>query len=171
MSSSFRALPQAPKGQEDKPQVTPPVWVPPRRGLLSGMAALAAASPAPSSAALQPDPDAALLAACSEHLRLAAEEERLLQLMQLYPIASDEPAAKAADEAWDAACDRAGDALLLVVGMQAITLRGAAAKGLSVLAYRRSIANPGETDNDLDFSDRAALSVLRDLQRLAGGAA
>ena len=126
---------------------------------------------APAVAAPAPHPDAGLLAACAAHMNLAAEEERLLHAMRLHPIDSRTPEAIAAEAAWDAAGNRAADALALVMGMQAVTLEGAAAKGRSVLTYRRTLINPGETDADLDFHERGALSVLRDLERLAGGAA
>jgi len=126
---------------------------------------------APAVTAPAPTPDAALLAVCADHMRLAAEEERLLHIMRLHPVTSNGPEAKAAEAAWDAAGNRAADALALIMGMQAATMEGAAAKGRSVLTYRRTLANPGETDADLDFHERGALSVLRDLERLAGGAA
>jgi hypothetical protein len=116
-------------------------------------------------------PDAALLTACAEHLRLAAEELRLLEVMRSFDLEDTSAPAEAAEQAWDAAVDRSSDALSALIKRQALTYDGAAAKARSALVFRRSIASPGDTDADLNLEDLAALSVLRDLEWLIGGVA
>ncbi|TPG45689.1 hypothetical protein EAH89_26160 [Roseomonas nepalensis] len=140
-----------------------------RRNLLGGLAVLVTVTPALATHATHPD--AALLAACAEHMKLAAEEKRLLHAMRAFDVSPDCAPAVAAEKVWDAACDRANTALKVITGMQAATLEGAAAKARSVMAYVRSIENPGDTDAMLNFDEIAARSVLRDLERMAGGAA
>jgi hypothetical protein len=107
----------------------------------------------------------------SPHLNLAAEELRLLGVMRSFDLEDTSAPAEAAEQAWDAAVDRSSEALIALINRQALTYDGAAAKARSVLVYRRSIANPGDTDANLDLEDLAALSVLRDLERLIGGVA
>jgi len=129
------------------------------------------AAPAVSVVAQAFHQDAELLVACAKHMHHAAEEERLLHAMRAFDVHDKSAPAVAAEKVWDAACDRAQAALEAVVGMQATTLDGAVAKARSVMTFVRSIANPGDTDAMLNFDEIAARSVLRDLERMAGGAA
>jgi hypothetical protein len=144
----------------------PPVRIPicsgSRRGLLGGLAAMAAAPAA--AAAMLAHPDVELLAACAAHLKTAAEEARLLEAMRSFDVDDNSPAALAAETAWDAACGQSDIALERVVKLPATTLEGVAAKGRSVLKYWLKMNGP---PTPLNYEEEAAEAVLRDLARLA----
>lgn len=156
MSRTFRALPQTPKGQEDQPQATPPVWVPPRRGLLGTVAALAVTSTVASATSLS---DAELLGACAEAARVAAELDRLFKVECDMEDAGDKAAQDVAFDTARALVPGYLDTLERVIALPAstVTARRARAQILLRRVQRRADGTP------YDLNDRTLACLCADV--------
>lgn len=150
MIRPFRALPQAPKGKDAEPQVVMPVWVPPRRGLLSILGALAIPVATSAATLTAADPDAELIRICEAHpekIRAAEEDSTYEEDCPLW-----------------LAYERSRDAIHAAVPM---TLAGIIAKAR---AAKVEAANPeGGTESPSGTPGETwAWDLVNDLLRLEG---
>ena len=153
MTRAFRALPQAPKGQEDTPQVTPPVWVPVRRGLLGTLAALTATSVVPVAAA-----DAELIAECAAAVEMKRASEAVT-----YPLTMSAAQAHPFDEEADRLLCLSDKHALRACAIPAMTRQGLIAKARMALAI---VPRMPDGRPDLDWNANEAWAVVEDVLRL-----